>query len=79
MAKDARGHGSTAAAGTSGRRDLMRQRVAMAPGARFSGRTNLGNQTDTQRTVADLRMRLQGAQGPGHTRTLMQGIKNFFA
>lgn len=84
--KDALGHGSMGKGmsaaiaqrrGSSGRTDLMRSRIALAPGAQFSGRRPSGPPlTSNQVHLADLRDRLSNAQGPGHAAALMQGIRN---
>jgi len=74
MAKDAQGHGSEG----RGARPFDRSGIGMTASAQFSGKPLRGvsNQTDTQRTVADMRTRMQNT-GPGHQTGLMQGIKNF--
>lgn len=71
--KDANGHGSEG----RGAVPFDRSKIGMTVGARFSNRPlrGRGDQTDTQRTVADLRTRMQST-GPGHQTGLMQGIKN---
>lgn len=72
--KDALGHGSN---NSSSRVDLMRNRVGMAANASFSRNVkSWGPESDTQRTVNSMRQRLASAQGAGHQRTLMQGIRN---
>jgi hypothetical protein len=72
--KDARGHGSS---GNSARVDLMRNRVGMAQSASFSKNVkSWAPQSDTQRTVSDMRNRLASTSSAGHQRTLMQGIRN---
>jgi hypothetical protein len=72
--KDARGHGSN---GTSARVDLGRNRIALAPGASFSRNVRQWRpESDTQRTVSDMRNRLASTPSAGHQRSLMQGIRN---
>ena len=74
--KDAKGHGSE---GRGGDRAVPfdRSKIGMTVGANFSDRPlrGVGDRTDTQRTVANLRARMQDA-GPGHQSGLLQGIKN---
>lgn len=73
--KDALGHGSVG--NSSSRRDLMANRVQLAPGASFSRSVkSWAPQSDTQRTVESMRNRLASTSSDGHKRTLMQGIRN---
>jgi hypothetical protein len=75
--KDARGHGSEGRGGDSAINDrLKRPRIGMTTDAVFSNRRGVGDRTDTQRTVANLRTRMQNT-GPGYQAGLSQSIKNF--
>lgn len=74
--KDAKGHGSEGR-GSDRAVPFDRSKIGMTVGAHFSDRAlrGVGNQTDTQRTVADLRARM-ASTGPGHQSGLWQGVKN---
>ncbi len=73
--KDALGHGS-GGFGASNRVDLARNKIGLAPNARFSVPPRPMPRMTTNDHVSDLRNRLANAQGPGHMASLLQGIKN---
>jgi len=78
--KDAKGHGSDSRGntvfGTAFKNAGTLTGVRMSNDFRSSGRALAPQQrTDTQRTVADLRSRMNST-GPGHQTGLWQGIKN---
>ena len=66
--KDALGHGSN----SSGRTDLPHNKIALAPGARFTGRRVTGPPVNH---VAELRARL-AAPKQGLLHSFMQGVKD---
>ena len=70
--KDAQGHGSN----SSGRADLPRNKIALAPGARFnSTRSQLAAPMTTNDHVAALRNRLNPPK-QGLLHSFMQGVKD---
>lgn len=71
--KDAQGHGSNIRSGGLNGVSLGEGFRASISGSRM--RPDRDFKTDADRTVADLRSRMQSA-GPGHKAGLVQGIKN---